>query len=83
MARALKGFLLWDIRGKDDFDVNFIQVKAGINYHTLRYKDDGLVIDQNINEGSKVRIFSKEPLTIKDKEEIYPYLKIKPRMLLS
>ena len=72
-----KGFLLWDIKSKDDFEVKFVQVQAGCNYYTLKYKDDGLCIEHNINENSKVRVMSKEPLTIKDKEEIISLLKDK------
>ena len=74
-----KGFLLWDIKSKDDFEVKFIQVQAGTNYYTLRYKDDGLCLDQDICEGAKVRVISKNPLTLKDKEEIIKLLKEKTK----
>lgn len=63
------GFLLWDIRGKDDFDVEFVEIKNRKPYATVTWQGD---VQSTIKEackwpdGSRFRIRAKEPLLEKD-----------------
>ena len=59
-----KGYLLWDINNKDDFNVSFHEVENESRFVTIDWKDDvQSTLDQaDIPTGSRVRVQSKRPI---------------------
>ncbi len=59
-----KGFLLWDIKGKDDFEVTFHELKGNRRYYTVRLDDNLTIPDLNIEQDSRIRIAPSRQLTL-------------------
>jgi DNA repair exonuclease SbcCD ATPase subunit len=53
-----KGFLLWDIRGKNDFDVEHIKLPNPTPFISVELLEDGSLPDMDIPEGCRLRIIS-------------------------
>jgi len=53
-----KGFLLWDIREKNDFDVEHIQLPNPKPFISVELLEDGSLPDINVPEGCRLRIIS-------------------------
>ncbi len=68
-----KGFLFWDIRSKEDFDVTFHEVYHSKPFITVDWQGDvekTLVECEKINDGSRFRIKSDVPMTQADTKQI-------------
>jgi len=61
-----KGFLLWDIRSKDDFDVELIPVEGSRKFYTVELNDDLSIPDVELDEGSRVRLVSPRKHTLSE-----------------
>jgi DNA repair exonuclease SbcCD ATPase subunit/DNA repair exonuclease SbcCD nuclease subunit len=60
-----KGFLLWDIKSKNDWTVNFVEVKSPLKFVTIDLESDGSIPEGiSIAEGSQLRLVSKNNLPI-------------------
>ena len=73
-----KGFLFWDIRGKDDFDVEFFEIPHFKPFITLDWNGSvDEVIQQSLNfpDGSRFRIRSKMVLIQSDSKRLQYDLK--------
>ncbi|MHA1971112.1 MAG: AAA family ATPase, partial [Candidatus Thorarchaeota archaeon] len=49
------GFLMWDIKSKDDFEVEFIPVHNDYAYATI-YADDGILPDMELPSKTRIRV---------------------------
>lgn len=64
-----KGFLVWDIRAKDDWDVEFVEVENFQPYITFPWKDtvegtlEALEGSRKLVHGARYRVTSKTPLS--------------------
>lgn len=58
-----KGYLLWDIQGKDDFDVELKTFRSPSPYITLDLQEDGTLPDIEIPEGAKLRLQANTKLS--------------------
>jgi len=87
------GFLLWDIRDKDDFDVRHIEIENKKPFVTLEWKNDkGLADEQKFSkfmfeankypDGSRFRIYSERKIPQQDKKKIEYELKNKKKASL-
>jgi DNA repair exonuclease SbcCD ATPase subunit len=75
---AGKGFLLWDIKSKDDFTCEFHEIPHYSPFVTIDWAgtvDDTLAIAKNHNPGARFRIRSKSKITQADSQEIAYRLK--------
>lgn len=59
-----KGYLLWDIQSKDDFDVTFRELKGARRFYTVRLPEDLRVPELDIEPDSRIRIAPPRPLTL-------------------
>lgn len=65
-----KGYLLWNIRSKNDYDVDFVKLPNICPFYTVRLAADLSIPDlSELQKNSRIRIFSK-PLTVFEKKEI-------------
>ena len=53
----VKGFLLWDIRSKDDFTVDFHEVKAPNRFFTVQVPNSLDINEIDVPAGSRLKIF--------------------------
>lgn len=66
---ANKGFLLWDIKSKDDFTVKHIELKSSKLFQTIILNEDFSLPDQEIEEGMRIRIVCPNFYTMEDKNK--------------
>lgn len=59
-----KGFLLWDIRDRDDFDISFIELKGNRKFYTIPLNDDITIPEREIDADSRIRLVPPRPLTL-------------------
>jgi DNA repair exonuclease SbcCD ATPase subunit/3',5'-cyclic AMP phosphodiesterase CpdA len=59
-----KGFLLWDIRGRDDFDISFHELKGNRKFYTIPLNDDITIPEREIDADSRIRLVPPRPLTL-------------------
>lgn len=59
----VKGFLLWDIRGKDDFNVDFHEVKAPGRFYTIQVPASLSLDGISVPNGSRIRAIVEGELT--------------------
>jgi predicted phosphodiesterase len=65
-----KGFLLWDIKGKDEHSVSPIYLKGSRKFHTIRLRDDLSIPRVDIEEGSRIRISPPRSITLVEQKAI-------------
>lgn len=65
-----KGFLLWDIRGKNDWDVTFHELKGSRRFYTVRLGDDLKLPEQHIDPDSRIRIAPPRALTLVEQKTV-------------
>lgn len=65
-----KGFLVWDIESKDDFQVKFVELEGSKKFYTLRLDEDLRVPEKEIRTGSHVRILTPRSLTLAEQKRI-------------
>lgn len=53
-----KGFLVWDIRGRDEFDVTFCPVRAPGRFHTVQVSQDLDVSNITVPLGSRLKVIT-------------------------
>lgn len=64
----VKGFLVWDIRAKDDWDVEFVEVENTQPFITFAWQDTvedtvkALEASRKLRDGSRYRLTSRTPL---------------------
>lgn len=51
----VKGFLLWDIRGRDDFDVTFHRIEAPGRFHTIQVPSSLDLSGLSVPSGSRIK----------------------------
>jgi DNA repair exonuclease SbcCD ATPase subunit/DNA repair exonuclease SbcCD nuclease subunit len=59
-----KGFLVWDIKSKDNFTCKHVSVKNPHPYVTIELDSSGNVPEVLIETGSRVRIFTNKNITL-------------------
>ena len=59
-----KGYLLWNIRGRWDWDVDHIAITSPRPFETIILNKDGTVPNRNIPKGSRLRLVSSSNLPI-------------------
>lgn len=73
-----KGYLLWEIDDKDNFDVSFKQIKNEVPYITIDWRD---TIQETLNKyayipkGARIRIQSKTPIQQISWQHLQSYMK--------
>lgn len=72
-----KGFLLWDIRGKDDHTVSSVMLDGSRKFYTVRISDDLSIPDQTIDAGSRIRISPPRSLTLIEQKAVEKSVKQK------
>jgi DNA repair exonuclease SbcCD ATPase subunit len=66
-----KGFLLWDIRSKTDFDVKPVYLTGSRKFYTIKLRDDlSFPESADVAEGSRVRISPPRSLTLVEQQKI-------------
>jgi DNA repair exonuclease SbcCD ATPase subunit/predicted phosphodiesterase len=73
-----KGFFVWDIRAKDDWDVDFIILPNDMPFLNIRWMGDvDLTLEQleDIKPGTRVRVISDEQITQIDRRHLYHELR--------
>ncbi|MCK9596382.1 metallophosphoesterase [Candidatus Pacearchaeota archaeon] len=61
-----KGFLVWDIKDKSDFSVEFVEIEREFPFITIEINDD----ISKIKKGSRIRLILKEKILKEELEEI-------------
>ncbi len=72
-----KGYLLWDIKSRDDFDVEFCKIPHDMPFVTLKW--EGTVkktLPKTLARGARVRVQTKQPITQKQATQLENELKI-------
>ena len=73
-----KGFLLWEIRSKNDFTSKFIQIKNPYPYLTLDWKgtvEKTILFASKVKQGVRFRVRSKESISQAEIKLLHYYLK--------
>lgn len=65
-----KGYLVWTINGKDDFDVEFRPLRGSRGFYTVRLNEDGSIPEMMIPSGSRVRIISQRNLNLVEQKNV-------------
>lgn len=65
-----KGFLLWNIRSKDDFSVSPVFLKGSRKFHTVRLNDDLSIPTMDIEEGSRIRVSPPRQITLIEQKAV-------------
>jgi DNA repair exonuclease SbcCD ATPase subunit/DNA repair exonuclease SbcCD nuclease subunit len=65
-----KGFLVWDINDRDDFKVNFHELRGARKFYTIKLPDDLRVPDAPIEEDSRIRISPPRTLTLVEQRTV-------------
>ncbi len=80
-----KGFLLWDIKTKDDFDVTFHKLEGSRGFYTIRIEKDLLIPDDKIPEGARIRAIVDSEITLAQQKNLAKELKEKflPKDIVS
>jgi len=72
-----KGFLIWDINSKDDWKVEFVELKGARKFFTIRLPDSLVIPDVVIEPDSRVRIAPPRALTLVEQKTIEKLVKRK------
>lgn len=80
-----KGYLLWDIRKKSDFDVSYIILEQKTLFYTFEVDNVNNFINKklNIKEGSRVRIKPLNEFSISEESLLKESLKTKYKLATS
>jgi len=80
-----KGFLVWDIENKDEWDVRHIKLHGNNKFFTIRLNDDFSIPDIDIERDSRIRIISPCSFTLADQQEFEKSIKekFKPHSVIS
>lgn len=63
-----KGFLVWDIKDKNDFKVEHVKLNGDKKFFTIRLNDDLSVPDINLDPGNRVRIIAPKSYTLVEQQ---------------
>jgi DNA repair exonuclease SbcCD ATPase subunit len=69
-----KGFLIWEIRGKNDFDCRHIQLKNPHPFINVDVDNDGNILTGDIPLEARLRIVSDYSLTYEQTRKVADYL---------
>lgn len=69
-----KGYLLWNIKSKEEHDVDFIELPNVTPFYTIQLKDDLKIPDKDFQKQARIRVFSRQ-LTVTEKDSIREKLK--------
>jgi DNA repair exonuclease SbcCD ATPase subunit/DNA repair exonuclease SbcCD nuclease subunit len=72
-----KGFLMWDIKSKDEWRVEFVELKGSRKFFTLRLHDDLKIPDLVIEPDSRIRIAPPRALTLVEQKTVEKLVKRK------
>jgi DNA repair exonuclease SbcCD ATPase subunit len=65
-----KGFLLWDIRDKDDYSVTFHELHGNRKFYTVPILHDLTLPDVEIDKGSRLRLTPPRQLTLVEQKAV-------------
>ena len=65
-----KGFLLWDIKGKNDWSVEFVELKGNRRFYTVKLPDSLVLPEMSIEPDSRVRISPPRSLTLVEQKAV-------------
>lgn len=65
-----KGFLVWDIHGKNSHSIQSVILNGSRKFYTIRLDENLQIPDMQIEEGSRVRISPPKQLTLVQQKEI-------------
>lgn len=80
-----KGFLVWDIKTKDDFDVSFHELKGSRGFYTVKINSDLVIPDLNIPQDARIRAVVDSEMTLSQQKDLEKELKLKflPKDIVS
>lgn len=80
-----KGFLVWDIRRRDDFDVTFHRVNGSRGFYTIQVSSDLTIPDLEIPEDARVRAQVDAEMTLSQQKDLEREIrrKFKPKDVVS
>lgn len=65
-----KGFLLWDIKDKDNFEVKSINLTGARKFYTIKANDDLTLPEVKVDSDARVRIIPPRILSFAEQKEI-------------
>lgn len=65
-----KGFILWNIKSKDEFDVSFHELRGNRKFYTVPILEDLTLPDVVIDKGSRLRLTPPRQLTLPEQKQI-------------
>lgn len=65
-----KGFLVWDINDRDDFEVNFHELRGNRRFYTVKINDDLTLPDAQVDKGSRLRLMPPRALTLVEQRAV-------------
>ena len=72
-----KGFLLWDIKGKNDWTVEFVELKGNRRFYTVKLQDDLRLPEMSIEPDSRIRISPPRSMTLVEQKAVEKLVKKK------
>ena len=72
-----KGFLLWDIQDKNEWDVDHIKLKGSKRFFTVELNEDFSIPDTEVEPGARIRITTKTQFTLADQQHFERLVKKK------
>jgi len=63
-----KGFLVWDIAGKNSFNVRHVQLGGSRKFYTIRLNEDLSLPKEDIESNSRIRIISPKQYTLVEQQ---------------
>ena len=75
-----KGFLFWQIKGRDEYRVNFVKLKNPRPFHTVEWQGDvstTMVECEKLPAGSRFRVLNDENIAISETRQLAGELKKK------
>jgi DNA repair exonuclease SbcCD nuclease subunit len=63
-----KGFLVWDIENKDEFNVRHVKLNGDRKFFTVRLNDDLSIPNLDIGSNSRIRVISPKPCTLVEQQ---------------
>jgi DNA repair exonuclease SbcCD ATPase subunit/DNA repair exonuclease SbcCD nuclease subunit len=70
-----KGFLLWDIKDKNDFSVEFHELKGNRRFYTIKLNEDLTVPQAHVEPDSRIRISPPRALTLVEQKAVEKIVK--------
>ena len=65
-----KGFLLWDIGSRDQWDVRFVELKGSRHFYTIKLPDDLQIPEMAVEPDSRIRVSPPRQLTLVEQRTV-------------